>query len=492
VTLTSAGDALHGDERAGAPVVRRRSVDRSLVRPAVVCLGIAVVSLALPATLAFDPWAWLVWGREIGHLRLDTTGGPSWKPLPVLFTTLVAPAGDLAPALWLVLVRTAGLMAFVLAYRLAARFAGAAAGVVAAGLLLLTPDGGPRFLRLMAEGHSAVASATLTLWAIDRHLAGRHAPALLLATGVALERPECWPFLVAYAAWLWRTDLVPRRLIAVALAAVPMLWFGGDWWGSSDAWHGADAAQVMSDGTAARLGLIGERVAKVVVLPAWLAAAAGVASAHRRGERLLVGLGGMALAWSALVGGMSLVLGYAALSRFLLPAAAVLCVLAGVGAVRVLERARDGSARFALAGLIVVASVPAVAIRAGSLATVADGTEYRHHLDRDLDRVLERAGGADAVLACGRVAVIQSNVPRVAMAWKLDVPLHAVARRQPTVPSVVFVRAGRRDDTRLSERAVDAGGEVTELARSTDWAVFAVACPAAVGGSDASEDAAPT
>jgi hypothetical protein len=464
-------------DRLGAPTTAPGTeAGGSLVRAAGVCLAIVVVSLVLPATLAFDPWAWLVWGREIGHLQLDTTGGPSWKPLPVLFTTVVAPAGDLAPTLWLVLARTSGLLALVLAYRVAARFAGPPAGVVAAGLLLLTPDGGPRFLRLVVEGHSAAASATLTLWAIDRHLAGRHTPALLLATAVALERPECWPFLLAYAAWLWRADLAPRRLIVAALAVVPVLWFGGDWWGSGDPWHGADAAQVVDEGTAARLGLVAERVAKVVVFPAWLAAAAGVASAHRRGERSLVTLGEAVLAWSALVGGMSVLLGYAALSRFLLPAAAVLCVLAGVGVVRVVGSARAGTARFALAGLVVLASVPAVAVRAGSLTTVADGVESRDHLEHELDLALERAGGPDAVLACGRLAVSQSDVPRVAMAWKLDVPLHAVERRLPDGPGVVFVRAGRREDARLTERAAT-GGDVTEMARSTEWAVFAVACP---------------
>ena len=49
-------------------------------------LVLAALSLLLPWALAFDPLAWLVWGREIGRLALDTTTGPSWKPFPVLFT----------------------------------------------------------------------------------------------------------------------------------------------------------------------------------------------------------------------------------------------------------------------------------------------------------------------------------------------------------------------------------------------------------------------
>ena len=437
------------------------------------CLVAAIASLALPATLAFDPWAWLVWGREVGHLDLDTTGGPSWKPLPVLATTVLAPAGDHAATLWLVVARAACLLALVAAFRLAARFAGPAAGAVAVGLLVLTPDGGPRFLRLVVEGHTAPLTAALCLWAVDRHLAGRHAQALLLATAFSLERPEAWPFLGAYAIWLWRREPERRPLVAVCLAAVPVLWFGGDWWGSGDAWHGADAAQVVSGGTGGRLSLVWERVAKVVVTPAWVLAVAGAATARRRGDHALVVLAAGAVAWLALVGGMSVVLGYAALSRFLLPAAAVLCVLAGVGAVRLVAAVPRGRPRVGMAVAVVAAGLPFVAVRASSIGVVAEGVTARAQLEDDLDAAVAQAGGRDAILACGQVAVSRSEVPRVAMAWKLDVPLHRVERRLDGEPGVVFVRAGRRDDVALS---AGAGGEAIELARSGEWAAFAVGC----------------
>ena len=66
---------------------------------------LGALSLLIPSTPSYDPWAWLVWGREIVHLKLHTTGGPSWKPLPVIFTTLFAPFGKAAPDLWLVIAR---------------------------------------------------------------------------------------------------------------------------------------------------------------------------------------------------------------------------------------------------------------------------------------------------------------------------------------------------------------------------------------------------
>jgi len=58
-----------------------------------VALVVGAVSLLIPSTPSYDPWAWIVWGREIVHVNLQTTGGPSWKPLPVIFTTLFAPFG---------------------------------------------------------------------------------------------------------------------------------------------------------------------------------------------------------------------------------------------------------------------------------------------------------------------------------------------------------------------------------------------------------------
>jgi hypothetical protein len=117
--------------------------------PISACIGLAAVSLLLPSEPSYDPWAWLVWGREIGHLELDTAGGPSWKPLPVALLVLAAPLGDELPvAIWVVVARAGALLALVFAYRLAARFAGgsaprrALAGVTA--VVLRAPPTGPR------------------------------------------------------------------------------------------------------------------------------------------------------------------------------------------------------------------------------------------------------------------------------------------------------------------------------------------------------------
>src|SRR4051795_4569617 len=96
-----------------------------------VALGAALLagfaSLALPATMGYDAWAWMVWGRELAHLDLATTAGPSFKPLPVIVT---APLGAIAPPVWLAAMRACAFASLVLAYRLGARLAGPAAGMV--------------------------------------------------------------------------------------------------------------------------------------------------------------------------------------------------------------------------------------------------------------------------------------------------------------------------------------------------------------------------
>src|ERR1700735_4637119 len=57
----------------------------------------AAVSLRLPTTPNYDPWVWLIWGREIVHGQLSTTGGPTLEPGGLVFPTIGAPSLVRAP-----------------------------------------------------------------------------------------------------------------------------------------------------------------------------------------------------------------------------------------------------------------------------------------------------------------------------------------------------------------------------------------------------------
>lgn len=447
-------------------------------RPGVVLVVASVVtataSLVAPATLTFDPWAWLVWGRELGRLDLDTTGGPAWKPLPVLLSTVYAPFGSAAPALWMITARAAGLLALAGTYRLAARVAGPVAGVVAVAVLLLAPDGDPRFLRLVGEAHGALLPVAALVFAADAALDGRRRRVLWLVWVAALSRPEAWPFLAVAAAWCWHGGSSRREVVGV-LASVPLLWFGFDWWGSGEPWHGAEQAQVgLGDPVGGRtleaLGVIGA----MVVAPAWVAAGVAVVTGRRDGARPLARLGVAALVWCAVVVGMALVLGYAAISRFVLPAAAIIAVLAGVGVVRAAAAVR-GTGRpavTALAALVAVAALGLVLPRVAGLADMADLVADRGALADDLEQVLDDAGGRDALVACTGTVAAEATLLRPSVAWLLDLPLHRVPPAPPDGPGVMVARSGGRWDADTTARP----GAVT-LARSPDWVVVAVDCP---------------
>ena len=210
--------------------------------------ALAGLSLLLPSEASYDPWAWLNWGREVAHLELDTTAGPSWKPLPVAFATLVWPLAGidhaLPPALWMVVARTGALLALVFAFRLARRLAapglfGVIAGSVAALALALTPDA----FQFAAHGSEAPLAVALFLGAIERHLDGRSDHAVLLGTLACLLRPELFLFLAPYAAFVFCTQRRRRPLVAGLMLLLPLAWLVPDWLGSGNLIDGAEQAR---------------------------------------------------------------------------------------------------------------------------------------------------------------------------------------------------------------------------------------------------------
>ena len=68
-----------------------KASDRSLPYLIAGAFVLAVISvLVINWVPSSDPWAWIDWGQEItsSHISLSLAGGPSWKPFPVVFTTV--------------------------------------------------------------------------------------------------------------------------------------------------------------------------------------------------------------------------------------------------------------------------------------------------------------------------------------------------------------------------------------------------------------------
>jgi hypothetical protein len=449
------------------------------------CLALAALSLLLPWALAFDPWSWVVWGREVTRLELDTAGGPSWKPLPVVATTPLALAGDAAPALWLVLARAGGLLAVagaaVLAYRLTsgahgdagraaepasggattggAEAGGAAAtgGAAAAAAAALTVALSSWWLFNTALGNSEGLLAAAALWAVVAHLAGRPRAALALALAAALLRPEAWPFLGGYALWLWRTGRESLGVLALALLPVPVLWFGPDVIGAGGALGASDAAR----GTASPQSAVNADLPALEVLldfgelltpPVLLLAVTGAVLGGHTARVLAAG----ALAWVALVAVMTEA-GYAGNPRYNVAPAAMACVLAGVGVAAASRRAVFAAAA---AALLVAATL---AFTAGDLGDQFDELGARADRREQLDALVDRAGEP--------CEPAYTNQPMKAMlAWRLDVSMEHLAD-PPRPPAIVFQAPPGYDAGPALPRAPG----FAELAREGAW-TLAAAC----------------
>ncbi|HEV2770309.1 MAG TPA: hypothetical protein VGV40_09025, partial [Solirubrobacteraceae bacterium] len=79
------------------------------------CVALAAATLLLPGAPTYDPWAWLLWGRELWSLELSTAEGPAWKPLTVALAAPLTLFGAAAPDLWLALARAGALAGVALA-----------------------------------------------------------------------------------------------------------------------------------------------------------------------------------------------------------------------------------------------------------------------------------------------------------------------------------------------------------------------------------------
>jgi hypothetical protein len=404
------------------------------------CVALAALSLLLPSAPTYDPWSWIIWGREIAHLDLVTTEGPSWKPLPVMFTTVFSLFGSWAPDLWLVVARAGAIAAVVLAFRLTRRLGGGVTGGVAAAAALAIA---PWWIRNAALGNSEGLIVAFLLATIERHLAGDRRAAFLLAVCAGLLRPEAWPFLGAYGLWLlWKREL-PARLVLGLGAATVALWLLPEWWGSGDLLRAAHRAKDVNPGAPtyadnpAREVLSDAGAMLTGPLLAGLVAVAVMVIVRR--DRAIGFLIGLAICWLGLVAYMTQD-GFSGNQRYLIAPVALLIVLAGTGAGWAIEQALVPLRRVAPARVLVVVAAVATGVvfmvpSVQRFAPTMRSLEYQADLADQLPGLVATAGGADALKRCGTIYTGPFLVPVVA--WNLHMHANAV-ELLPRTPAVVF------------------------------------------------------
>jgi hypothetical protein len=410
----------------------------------------AASPLLVRAAPGYDPWTWLLWGREVAGGTLSTVAGPAFKPLPVAVCALLAPLGSAAPVVWVVLVRAAAGVALWLAYRLGRELGGGrGAGWLAAGGVALA--GG--FALETSRGAEAPLMIAGALGATACWRAGRLRAALALGAACALLRVEAWPFLAAAGIVASRRDPGTRVLVATLAAAVPAAWFVPEWLGSGDVLRSGSRARIPNPGQPALAGVPALAslwaAAKLLLIPLWV----GVVLALRDPRsRALVAAGG---AWVALVALMAEA-GFSGEPRYALPGVALLAVAGAAGLARA-PGVRVAAVAVALAAVPVLADLP----------HVREAQAHQWALARDLDDAVRAAGGREAVLACGRPYVGRYRGPL--MAYALDVTKRTVEPdAAPHAPGVVF----RARLTAAAAPAPDAGPPFRPAARAGEWEVL--------------------
>jgi len=413
---------------------------------------------------SYDPWSWLLWGRELVGGTLDTRQGPAFKPLPVGVAALLAPAGAAAPVLWVALVRVAALVALCLAFRLGRRMGGSnVAGALA--VIAVALCGG--FLGTAAAGAETPLVLALALGGVEAWRSGRFGWVLAAAVGCALLRVEAWPFVIAVGVLVWRRQPGLRPALAASAVLVPATWFLPELAGSGDVLRSGARARVPNPGQPALADVPAlaslEEAAGLLLWPLWIGVVA-LALEVRRGRVAPAALAPVAAggAWVCLVAAMA-ELGFSGEARYALPGAALVAVGGAVG----LAGAAEGRRRAVIA-LVALALVGVAALsRLEYLADLRDRQAHAAELASDLDDAIAAAGGRGAVLRCGQPFVGPLRGPL--LAYRLDVVKRSVEPDAPPRPPGVVFRS-RLDPAAPLVPAVGAGFE--RIARTGVWEVW--------------------
>jgi hypothetical protein len=459
-------------------------------------LTIAALSLLVPSTPSYDPWSWLMWGREIVHLDLHTNGGPTWKPLPVVFTTVLALFGKAAPDLWLVVARAGSLMALAMVFKMTMRITygltrgdervpsrlalvpTVLAALLAAGSLVASRG----FISDNALGYSEGLMTAIVLIAIDSHLDGKCRQAFIVGFFAALDRPELWLAWGPYGLYLWLTDRGARKLVIGLFALIPVFWFLPEYWGSGHFFRGVNRAHHPRSNSPAFSSCpfcteLGKHAWRTTLLRVKVVAGIAMAVAAvlllrsgslafwrrpltetQRARLILVGIGAAGLAWWVLIALLTQ-LGFSGNDRYLVLGAALIGIAGGAGwgwagaalgglLARAAARVRTIRPRAAGAvGSLVVAAVfmalpPWIGANVVDIQATHRALVYQAHLRADLATAVGQAGGSTRVLRCGSVMTEGFQVPMVS--WRLGVPFGRVQPSPnkgdplPPPPNVIF------------------------------------------------------
>jgi hypothetical protein len=210
----------------------------------------------------------------------------------------------------------------------------------------------------------------------------------------------------------------------------------------------------------------------ILMIPVELLAVAGIGLAYRRRRRdvLVLAAGAAAL---ILIVALMVPLGYGGSPRFMFPAAAVVCVLAGLGVAWLLEAARTRARMAAVGAALVAVTVPFAVIRGGTDRDRLHDVRLRTQLQDNLDRAVSKAGGGAHVRGLGHPRINPSFAHQ--LAWDLDVHQDEVGPLR--YPAVIFQGPQTRVSPGAKPRVPRFGVTSKRVAAVGGWKAFYVTKP---------------
>ena len=452
--------------------------------PLAFCSVLSVVLGALSCAIwtpvpGFDVQSWINWGWSASHPQMGgflIRGGPSWKPLPVAFTTFYGLFGQAAPTLWAITARAGGILGLAGVFRLSFELTdraglprrwGWVAGVVGcAGLIMTAPNIDANWVHNFFRETVEPGMIAAWLWAIDAILRRRHLLAYTLVAALGLMRPEAWVFLFAYGVWLWFTHPRMRVWVVICLIAQPAAWFLPPGLSTGHPLMAATNAHSFN-------GQLGQHWLRALLLRAYrlqslptlaFAAVATVAALWRQRrnlafwrasrrqaltrsrDNLTLSLAVLGFAWFLIVVAETAA-GYPGLQRFFYPTMATACVLSGLGFVELaafagrtagrIDRRRASVAAVGVAAALAAASYPFISGRLAFARIQKTQVEIEHTQMHDLSVAISALGGTRALLPCRFSYVDINNTFRPQLAWAMGINMPRV--RALHTPGVVFL-----------------------------------------------------
>ncbi len=277
-------------------------------------------------------------------------------------------------------------------------------------------------------------------------------------------------------------------LVGVGLVLIPVLWFGPPWISTGHPFAASTQAAHYNGhlGNTPFVEVL-SRGAHLVMLPvlvfACVAAVLAWRDRDRANSRVTLSLFGGAAAWVALVVAMT-VAAYPGLGRFMYPAAAVACVLAGVGVVRLASLAPDGSSlRWAVVGGLIAVSIPFAVGRVSHAWKEKREADTAVRFTNSLSDAVGVVGGRERVMPCASSVAAVNHTMQTALAWMLHVRLARVKTvlRSPGVdfvgPHVVTI------DGAAAPIRIPGGHVSRRIGAAGVWRVYRITSPgAAVAG----------